>query len=109
MIAGPRPFLHTFISISRLSFLPLILPAAFTVNIYDRRLSLPLLHTAATAVHSTWSKSSLEKYVDVLELAVPVVPVVGAEFIGSPHHHRTPFAVTWLYILHRAVRLLHTH
>ncbi|KAF2877215.1 hypothetical protein BDV95DRAFT_601630 [Massariosphaeria phaeospora] len=49
---------------------------------------------AAAAVHAAWSEASLEKHVDVLELAAPFVPVVGAEWFGTPHHHRTPFAVS---------------
>jgi hypothetical protein len=56
--------------------------------------SLPLLLVSVAAVSASWSDSSLKKYVDTLELTVPLVPVIGAEFTGGPHHQRTPFAVS---------------
>ncbi|KAF1954754.1 hypothetical protein CC80DRAFT_566720 [Byssothecium circinans] len=57
-------------------------------------LSFTLILSTVTAVQAAWSASSLEKHVDALDLVTGFVPVVGNDFIGDPHHHRTPFAVS---------------
>ncbi|KAJ4291986.1 hypothetical protein N0V90_009885 [Kalmusia sp. IMI 367209] len=57
-------------------------------------LSSILFILIASSAPSVWANSNLETHVDSLDLEASFTPVVASEFMGNPHHHRTPFAVS---------------